>query len=81
MNLPRVILVFATTVVLGCMPSQAPADECSLALVFALDVSKSMDSTEHSLQLLGLAAALRDPAVQNVLLSQGAPVALTAFER
>ncbi|AZQ68341.1 DUF1194 domain-containing protein [Silicimonas algicola] len=80
MNLPRVILAFATAVVLGCMPSQAPADECSLAVVFALDVSKSMDSTEHSLQLLGLAAALRDPAVQDVLLSQGAPVALTAFE-
>lgn len=54
---------------------------CSLALVFALDVSASVDAREYRLQAEGLARALSAPAVAGSLLDRAAaPVALAAFE-
>ena len=53
---------------------------CRLALVLAIDVSRSVDSREYRQQLQGLAQALRDEEVQAVLLDRGAPVALASFE-
>lgn len=61
-------------------PEMAQARDCDLALVLALDVSKSMDSREYSLQFEGTAAALRDRTVQEAILAQGGEVALSAFE-
>jgi hypothetical protein len=60
----------------------APAEAaCRLALALALDVSESVDGREYRLQLDGLAAALEDAAVADILLSQPeTPVALAAYE-
>ncbi|MBY8976000.1 DUF1194 domain-containing protein [Rhodobacteraceae bacterium NNCM2] len=40
-----------------------PALACGLELVLAMDVSRSVVNTEYDLQMEGLAAAFRDPAV------------------
>ena len=55
-------------------------DGCDLALVLALDVSKSMDTTEFTLEFEGTANALRDPAVQSAILANRNRVVITAFE-
>lgn len=57
-----------------------PAQACRLALAFALDVSASVDPGEYSLQINGLAAALKDPEVRRAILAPADPVALTAYE-
>lgn len=58
----------------------APA-QCRQALVFALDVSGSVDARELRLQRNGLARALRQPLVRKALLIPGmAPVHVAAFE-
>ena len=57
-----------------------PSKGCSLALAFALDVSSSVDETEHQLQRAGLASALQDPEVQTAILARAAPVTLAAYE-
>ncbi len=61
--------------------SAAAFDEnCSLALVLAMDASKSMSSADFKLAFHGTAAALRSEEVQNAILAQSSPVALIAFE-
>lgn len=60
--------------------SSAVVAECRLALVLAVDVSSSVDATEHALQRQGLAAALVDPAVAGAILDGTGPVALAIFE-
>jgi hypothetical protein len=62
---------------LCALASPASAD-CRLALVLALDVSASVDSTEYRLQAEGTAVALMSPAVRAAVLAD-APVALAAF--
>lgn len=44
-----------------------PARACDTALLLAIDVSGSIDQGEYALQVQGLADALRDPAVAEVL--------------
>jgi hypothetical protein len=63
-------------------PGPAPAQfaQCRLALVFALDVSASVDSAEYRLQLDGLSGALREPAVRAAVLGPGGAVAMSAYE-
>jgi Ca-activated chloride channel family protein len=61
-------------------PAAAQAGACRLALAFALDVSASVDETEYRLQLDGLAAGLRDPAVRAAITGPGGGVALAAYE-
>ena len=56
------------------------AHSCRLALVFAVDVSRSVNSAEYAIQFKGLAQALRDREIQRALFDGGAPVALSAFE-
>lgn len=53
--------------------------QCRLALLLALDVSSSVDASEHALQKSGVAAALDDADIRRAILS-GAPVALAAYE-
>ena len=47
----------------AAMHSAAASDEVDLELVLAVDASGSVDNQEYRLQLSGIAAALRDPAV------------------
>jgi hypothetical protein len=61
------------------LASPALAGDCRLALVLALDVSSSVDRTEHELQRQGLAGALVAPEVVRAFLT-GDPVALYVFE-
>ncbi len=44
-----------------------PARACAVALLFAIDVSGSVDPGEYRLQLEGLSAALRDPHIADAL--------------
>jgi Ca-activated chloride channel homolog len=44
-----------------------PARACEVALLFAIDVSGSVDRGEYRLQMDGLAMALRDPAIADAL--------------
>lgn len=60
--------------------SQASA-YCRQALILALDVSGSVNSTEYAQQIEGLSAALQDPRVVDLVLSDPeSHVALLAFE-
>ena len=55
--------------------------ECRHALILALDVSASVTWKEYRMQQAGLAAALRDPEVVELILSDNeAPIAITVFE-
>jgi Ca-activated chloride channel family protein len=56
------------------------AGPCRLALVFALDVSASVDENEYRLQLDGLAAGLHDPAVRAAIVGPGGGIAMAAYE-
>jgi len=47
----------------------SPAYACDTALLLAIDVSGSIDHGEYALQIRGLAEALRDPTVAEVLVS------------
>jgi hypothetical protein len=58
----------------------AQTGPCRLALAFALDVSASVNENEYRLQLDGLAAGLRDPAVRVAIVGPGGGVALAAYE-
>ncbi|WP_283646317.1 DUF1194 domain-containing protein [Marinovum algicola] len=58
----------------------AAAANCRLALVLAVDVSASVNASEHQLQRQGLAAALTDDAVAEAILEGSGPVALAIFE-
>ncbi|MGB0499330.1 MAG: DUF1194 domain-containing protein [Rubricella sp.] len=57
----------------------APASECRLALLLAIDISQSVSVSEYALQREGTAAAFEDPEIRATLLS-GRPVAIAAFE-
>ena len=63
---------------LAWVPTEALA--CRLALVLAIDVSKSVDSEEYLLQFRGLADAFRDVEVRAAILNHREPVAAMAFE-
>ena len=60
--------------------SAAFAEDCSLALVLAMDASKSMSSADFKLAFHGTAAALRSEEVKKAILAQSSPVTLIAFE-
>ena len=66
----------------AAVPTLAAAQSgpCRLALAFALDVSASVNESEYRLQLDGLTAGLRDPAVRAAILSPGGGIALAAYE-
>lgn len=62
---------------LACFTAQ-PALACETALVLSVDVSGSIDGGDYRLQTEGLAAALSDPAVADLLVA--GPVALAVVQ-
>lgn len=68
----------AAAVTLGLAAPAAGA--CDLALLFALDVSASVDVVEYRVQANGLADALRDPEVAEAVAALPGGVALAAYE-
>ncbi|MCR9110500.1 DUF1194 domain-containing protein [Marivita sp. XM-24bin2] len=50
-----------------CLCLAQPVQACRTALVLAMDVSQSVDAGEYRLQIDGLAAALRDPEIAEIL--------------
>ncbi len=60
--------------------SAAKAANCELALVFALDVSASVNSREYDIQKGGLANALRDAEVREAILLEPGSVWFLAYE-
>jgi hypothetical protein len=74
---PLVALVFVMWA--GAPP--AAADNVDLALVLAVDVSRSIDEAEYDLQRKGYAAALSDPRVVRAITSgEHGQIALCYFE-
>ena len=72
-------LVRAALVV--CLLATSAHSACRQALVLALDVSGSVDQQEYGAQLHGLARALENPEVRQVLLrTPETPVHVTVFE-
>lgn len=64
----------------GATATPAAAFQCKAALVFALDMSKSVDREERGLQATGVATALLSPDVQAAILSpEGAGIMAAAF--
>ncbi len=53
-----------------------PAAACDLALVFAVDVSGSVDPAEYQIQMEGLSDALQDPLIADALVGLKAQVML-----
>lgn len=56
-----------------------PAGACDLALLFAVDVSGSIDAGEYATQMRGLADALRDYQVAEMLARGNAHIALVQW--
>ena len=65
---------------LATLAQGAAAHEVGLELVLAVDCSLSVNDPEYSLQLDGIAAALRSPAVSALILDQPGGVALTVMQ-
>jgi len=76
----RLVRRLAAAALFALAPLTAAAQDCRLALVFALDVSASVDPAEYRLQLDGLAAALTDPAVRAAILGPPGGIAFAAYE-
>ncbi len=57
----------------------AATAECRLALALAVDVSRSVDAVDYTIQTEGIAAALDDPAVRQAILSPEGDVALAIY--
>ncbi|WP_411236480.1 DUF1194 domain-containing protein [Marivita sp. S0852] len=54
-------------VILACLWLAQPVQACRTALILAMDVSNSVDPGEFRVQVDGLAAALRDPEIAEIL--------------
>lgn len=62
--------IISLAVLLGSLPAAAaPLPEVDVALVLAVDSSSSVDRAEFALQMEGLTAAFRDPAVHAAIAS------------
>lgn len=72
---------WALALLSACFAAAASAEPCRLSLALALDVSGSVDQREYRLQAEGLAAALVDDEVRDLLFAlPDAPVALAIYE-
>ncbi len=69
---------WAFVLALAVLPQSAPA-ACRLALVMAMDISRSVSPTDFRISRDGLVAALNDPGVRRAFLS-GEPVAFAVFD-
>lgn len=58
----------------------APAQACRLALLMAVDVSRSISLSDYAIQQQGLLLALADPTIRAALLDTADPVAMAIFE-
>lgn len=80
----RLVILAIVVFCFGTAPSvaQRPADErVDLELVLAVDISMSMDFDELRVQRDGYVTALRDPAIQTLMLSgRHKRIAVTYFE-
>ena len=63
---------------LACLATPAAAN-CRLALVLAVDVSRSIDSQDYMIQTEGLAGALEDPDVRAAIFGPEGRVALAIY--
>jgi hypothetical protein len=62
-------LTVLATILLCVSPARAEDNAVDLKLVLAVDASGSVDQHEYALQLGGIAAAIRDPAVREAIRS------------
>jgi len=69
---------YALAALIAAFAAPAPARECTLALLLAVDISGSVDDGEYRLQVDGAADALADPEIRDALLS--GPVALAVMQ-
>ncbi len=69
-----------TAALIASLAAPALAEDCRLALVLAMDVSRSVDAADFVLQTEGLASALESDAVQSAIFGAAGDVALTVFQ-
>jgi hypothetical protein len=62
------------------MLAAGPAAACRLALLLAIDVSRSIDAGDYRIQRDGLLDALADPGIRDALFGASEPVALAIYE-
>ena len=72
--------IFLPLIAVFVLAQPASAQNCRIALVLAMDVSKSVDSAEYDLQMQGMAAAFRNQDVIDAIMHPAGPVAIVAFE-
>ena len=60
---------------LACL-APAPSRGCETALLLAMDVSNSVDAAEYRMQAEGLAWALSDPEIAEILVADGVSIAV-----
>lgn len=70
---PRPWRIALCALLIGLVPARALAAEVAVALelLLAVDCSSSVDADEYRLQMHGLAAAFRDPRVQEAIVRNG----------
>ncbi|QIE56488.1 DUF1194 domain-containing protein [Pikeienuella piscinae] len=73
------ILAAAGAVGLAAPAAAAAQDQCAVALVMAMDVSRSVSSREYDLQMNGLANAFRAPDVIDLIRAQKGGVMATVM--
>ncbi len=71
--------MMSTILISAALSVPVTARACDLALVLAVDVSGSVDTTEYRIQMDGLAAGLRDGVVSEALVRANAAVALVQW--
>lgn len=72
-------LVLAAAGAVGLTPPAAAQDQCAVALVLAMDVSRSVSSREYDLQMGGLASAFRAPDMIDLIRAQKGGVMATVM--
>lgn len=77
--MPRLRLVLTVLLALT-LSAPAARSECRLALVLALDVSRSVDAEDFAIQTGGLVTALQAPEVQTAFFAPAGDVALAIFQ-
>ena len=76
----RFLLCLLSALSIPALARPAAAADCRLALVLALDVSRSVDAADFALQTEGLATALEDDGVRAAFFGPQGDVALAVFQ-
>ena len=75
----RVILHRFLCLISSLAFAATPAKACDLALLMAVDISGSVDTSEYDIQMQGIAAGLRDGLISEALIKGSAAIAVVQW--